>query len=214
MSLPETSTVKPCWRWWPLAALLAVTLLVRGGALMAMHERLRDDPDAYRQIAQGWLATGVYTLDVPLDASTIPTTVAPTAFRPPLYPLALTNLAWRQQVAPWSIGVLHWVLGVLTVLLVYRLGLDWGLRQWSLLAALLVACDPILINQSVLVMTETLATLLAVVGLWQLTRFSQRRSCLNALLSGAALGLAVLCRPTFLPWAGLVVLTVLATSGS
>jgi len=73
-----------------------------------------------------------------------------------------------------------------------------------LLAGLLVACDPILLNQQTLVMTETLAAFLAILSLWCLARFDAARSWFNAALAGGAIGLAVLCRPTFLPWLGLV----------
>ena len=54
-----------------------------------------------------------------------------------------------------------------TVWLTYRLGQRWG--YLSLVVAVLVAFDPILLNQSTLVMTETLAALLAVAGLYGLT---------------------------------------------
>ena len=53
-------------------------------------------------------------------------------------------------------------------------------------------------------MTETLATFLAVLALWCLARFHDHRYWWNAGLAGGAIGLAVLCRPTFLPWLGLV----------
>jgi hypothetical protein len=81
------------------------------------------------------------------------------------------------------------------------------------LAGLVIACDPILINQQTLVMTETLAAFLAILGLWCLARFDGNRSWFNAALAGGAIGLAVLCRPTFLPWLGLVGLTMLAVRG-
>jgi hypothetical protein len=85
----------------------------------------------------------------------------------------------------------------------------------------LVACDPLLLHQQSLVMTETLATFLAVLAMWCLTKFSDCRSWWSdrallcpttwfwAGLSGGATGLAVLCRPTFLPWLGLVAFAVL-----
>lgn len=209
MSTDSTTTKSTRHAWWPLVVVLLVTLVIRVGALVAMHQRLNDDPDAYRQIAQGLLRSGVYTCDIELDSSEVPGEISPSAYRPPLYPLLLTKLARGNHVPPLAIGVLQVVLGLLTVALTYRLAWEWQLGAWSSLAALLVALDPILINQAVLVMTETLATLLAVVCLWQLTRFSERPSLWNALWSGAMLGLAVLCRPTFLPWAGLIGLVML-----
>ena len=84
-----------------------------------------------------------------------------------------------------------------------RVALRWSHPTLApLLAGLLVACDPILLNQQTLVMTETLAAFLAILALWCLARFDGSRSWFNAALAGGAIGLAVLCRPTFLAVAG------------
>jgi 4-amino-4-deoxy-L-arabinose transferase-like glycosyltransferase len=57
-------------------------------------------------------------------------------------------------------------------------------------------------------MTETLATFLAVASLvWLIRTFEGGRPS-EAIIAGACVGLAVLCRPTFLPWAALVALAV------
>jgi len=78
---------------------------------------------------------------------------------------------------------------------------------------MIVACDPILLNQQTLVMTETLAAFLAILSLWCLVRFDAARSWFNAALAGGAIGLAVLCRPTFLPWLALVAVGMLLVRG-
>src|SRR5262245_44419461 len=62
-------------------------------------------------------------------------------------------------------------------------------------------------------MTETLAAFLAILSLWCLARFDGCRSWFNAALAGGAIGLAVLCRPAFLPWLGLVGLGMLVVRG-
>jgi hypothetical protein len=62
-------------------------------------------------------------------------------------------------------------------------------------------------------MTETLAAFLAILSLWCLARFDSERSWFNAGLAGGAMGLAVLCRPTFLPWLGLVGIGMLLVRG-
>lgn len=80
----------------------------------------------------------------------------------------------------------------------------WSLPAIPLVAAVLVAFDPILLHQQTLVMTETLAAFLAILALWCLARRSDRPSTWNGALAGGAIGLAVLCRPTFLPWLILV----------
>ena len=56
-----------------------------GGVLWALRGNLTDDPDAYRQIAENLLRHGVFAMgegDHP----------QPTAYRPPLYPVVLSNL--------------------------------------------------------------------------------------------------------------------------
>ena len=50
-------------------------------------------------------------------------------------------------------------------------------------------------------------------ALWCLARFNAQRSWFNAGLAGGAMGLAVLCRPTFLPWLGVVAVGMLLVRG-
>ena len=136
----------------------------------------------------------------------------PTAYRPPLYPLLLTGCVALGEYSRVAVGLLHLALGVATVGLVLVLGRWWGLgRRAAALAALLVACDPILLRWSTQVMTETLATFLAVAGLLALT-WAGRAACgptcrrpLNGLplrrWPGPRWRLGALCRPTLLLWA-------------
>jgi hypothetical protein len=58
-------------------------------------------------------------------------------------------------------------------------------------------------------MTETLAAFLTVLCMFALNRFATDRRPWNAGLAGGAIALAVLCRPTYLPWLALVGLTML-----
>jgi hypothetical protein len=60
------------------------------------------------------------------------------------------------------------------------------LDRYALLGAALVACDPILLNQSTLVMTETLAAFLAALVLVLLTAVVERGSIRLAVLAGLA----------------------------
>jgi hypothetical protein len=187
-----------------------------------MRDNLQQDPDAYREIAENILAHGVYGL----GKAGPPT---PTAYRPPLYPILLSNLpaADGKHVSLVLVAIVHVVLGVGTVWLTYltarrmlKLPLPLGESGersspgeggWVVasLPALLVACDPILLNQQTLVMTETLAAFLSILALWCLARYSDHRYWWNAGLAGGAIGLAALCRPTFLPWLGLVAAAML-----
>jgi 4-amino-4-deoxy-L-arabinose transferase-like glycosyltransferase len=176
---------------------LAIAVLIRGGAFNLRAGTLQDDPDGYRALARNLLSDGVFGTDE-----------RPTAYRPPLYPLLLAPcMALEDQgFSFFAIRLLHVASGVGTVMAVLWLGGRWRLGGWSLLAAILVVCDPILINQSLLVMTETLAACLAALALVALAWADERPSPLRAVLAGCCLGLAALCRPTFLPWAVLVVI--------
>ena len=86
-------------------ALLTLAVLVRGGMLLAMPGGLAEDTDSYRLLAENLLQSGTYTVD-DLDnlQGALPT---PSAYRPPLYPLLLTNVAHDGRVTPSGIGWLH-----------------------------------------------------------------------------------------------------------
>jgi 4-amino-4-deoxy-L-arabinose transferase-like glycosyltransferase len=199
----ETDTNHAGRRAWRIG-LLALAVAIRGGVLWGGADRLQADPDSYRQLAIAVQEHGVFGYPEGRTDSSEGQTIRPTAYRPPLYPLALLVVGWGNHVSPCSVAVLHLLLGVATVDLIYVLGRRWASETIGRLAAVLVACDPILLNQSVVVMTETLATFLAVVGLCFLGRLGRDDSRkgggepLSAGLAGGTLALAALCRPTFL----------------
>ena len=171
------------------AALAVVVCLIRGGVIALRFDQLARDPDGYRALAANLLDTGVYGHDQ-----------IPTAYRPPLYPLVLAACLKCGTDANVAVAAVHFVLGVATAWLTVLLARQWGLTHSASLAGLLVACDPILLNQSTLVMTETLAAFLAVAMLLLATVAESRKSYRLAALAGMAVGLAALCRPTFLLW--------------
>ena len=183
-----------------LPAVLVSALIVRGGVLIALPEGLAKDTDGYRQLAES-LLLGVYSRDL----------VHPTAYRPPLYPLLLAHVARDHQLSAAAIGQLHLALGVASVLLVYLLACWWGIERLAWLAAILVACDPILLSQSTQVMTETLATFCALACLSCLTVAAKRRRPWQYGLSGGAMGFAMLCRPAFSAWLVASAVVVLAS---
>jgi Dolichyl-phosphate-mannose-protein mannosyltransferase len=222
-----------------LAGLLVFTLLVRSGVLWAMRDNLQQDPDAYREIAENLLRFGEFASGK-RDIGEVTSWPTPTAYRPPLYPVVLSNLptASGLQVSLLKVAVLHVLLGVATVWLTWLTAaklLSCRVHERSemhlrpdertvhcaalmhptapLLAGFLVACDPLLLNQQTLVMTETLAAFLAILALWCLVKFDENRSWFAAGLAGGVIGLAVLCRPTFLPWLGLVAIGMLIVRG-
>lgn len=181
-----------------LISLLAFALLVRGAVLIAIPSSLKADPDGYRQLAENVVKHG--TLGRELQA---------TAFRPPLYPLTLSSCMAAGPYSRAAIGLLHLALGLATVWLVFRMVERSGARGAAVVAGLLTACDPILVWQSTLVMTETMAAFWAVLTVTLLNAVVARPRWFRAAGAGACLGLAALCRPTFLPFAALVGLAAL-----
>ncbi len=187
--------------------------LVWGTNVMLQRHHLRDDVDAYLQFGRNVGETHTLARTLPGGRP------CPSAHRPPLYPFLLAITGRFDQVGPAQVALLHLacVLGIAT--LTYDLA-----RQLKLPAAwavgLVTVFDPLLLHWSTYPMTETLATLLAllvvVVGLrWHETyRFSPgvyhdavrshragtRSSIHYAGMWGAVLGFATLCRPVFLPW--------------
>ncbi len=182
-----------------LAAVVLVALIVRGAAVLRPGA-LQTDPDGYAALARQFVSTGVFGYGG-----------NPTAIRPPLYPLVLSACVPGQTDLRWTLGPLHLAWGLATVLLTVWLGRQLGLGRRAQAAGFLVACDPILVNQSGLVMTETLAALLAV-ATWVALIWYRREltgpgvAGLSAgicwrggALVGGLWGLALLCRPTFAP---------------
>lgn len=184
--------------------LLLFTLAVRGGVLIARYEELAADPDDYHLIAHNMVRFACFSTDNPANVGSLRGDPAPSAFRPPLYPVILSNLAsGKDQIIHYeSIALLHLALGVATVWLTWLIARALQLGWASYLAGVLVACDPILLNQQTLIMTETLAAFCTVVAWGLLVRFHFDRNWWNAALAGGAIGLAALCRPTYLPWLG------------
>ncbi|MBI3863048.1 MAG: glycosyltransferase family 39 protein [Planctomycetia bacterium] len=169
-----------------IAGILVMALALRLGVLWKYSSHLQDDHDNYRRIAQ----------EVALWKGCVdPDTAQPTAYRPPLYPwlLAIIIYCGGHDVA---IGIVHALLGVATVALAMDVGRRLGLGRGSFIAGALVAVDPLLLYQTVQVMTETTAAFLAGLCLWL---FLRPATTVNGLAIGLVFGAACLCRPTF--WA-------------
>ena len=185
--------------------LLLFTLVVRGGVMIARFGELQADPDSYHLIAHNLVRFACFSINDPADLQGDP---RPSAYRPPLYPIILSNLATgKDQIIYYErIALLHLGLGLATAWLTWLIARSLQLGWASYLAGVLVACDPILLNQQTLVMTETLAAFCTVVAWGLLVRFHFDRNWWNAALAGGAIGLAALCRPTYLPWLGVCAL--------
>ncbi len=214
---------------------------VRWFAIERASDRFESDPDAYRLLAETWAKSG--TFGQPSAEG-----VLPTAFRPPLYPALLTQVvsADSKKLDTGSLSWVHALLGAGTVtctslfFLQASRGtyLEWGTRSLALgtiLSGMWVTFDPILIRQSQLIMTETLATflmvfllLLLVLVAWasrpkepsllrarrpghgEETPVFSGRSAFLCSLFGLGIGLVVgfnaLCRPSGIAWLGVFLL--------
>jgi len=194
---------------WSIIFLVILAVLVRGGWLLARSGQLADDPDAYRLIAETLARTGVFGT---MGAGGDPVA---TAFRPPLYPWLLSWLVTARGLSTLAVGVLHLLLGVGTVCLTWDIARRFLSGGAAWLAGVLVVIDPLLLSQSTLVMTETIATFLAtLVWWWWLVAVISQRPVrrghwrlgplLDTLILAGLLGVTYLCRPTFLVWAVLI----------
>ncbi len=200
---------KSDWRHFALIVLFAS--VVRAGVLFATQESLSADPDAYRSIAICLAQQGTFGL-IGIDPEIGANVATPTAFRPPLYPWLISWLVTADgKLANLPVAVLHWWLGVLTVAATYLVAKWMAVKDSgvAVIAAGLVAIDPLLLQSSSLVMTETVAALLVVVTLWSWLRLLAAiqgpdlpRSTLVvcAVQLGIVCGAGYLCRPTFILW--------------
>lgn len=179
--------------------MVMVALLARMALIAPRLGRPADDPDNYLPLARALAEGRGFAIHG-----------RPTAYRPPLYPLLLAPLIGPNDGRfTLAIAALHLALGAGTVLLTYASARGWGLSPArALVAAGLVALDPVLAAQARSVMTETLAAFLLAAALSALGTVTTR----GAALSGLAFGLAALCRPSTLPAAGLATLFA-ATTG-
>lgn len=209
--------------WIAIACILLTTVCVRLVAIWVGYSSLEEDPDSYRRLAVAWSRTGTYGL---LEADGV--TPRPTAYRPPLYPWILSWLVTGDRVPLAAIAAVHLILGCATVWLTLLVGVAARVR-WAWFAALAVALDPLLIRASQQVMTETLATFLAVSALYcwsrlsspsyseylsaEFARASERRLAWIVVL-GAVLGLSILARPTAAPWAFWLALLLMRAKGN
>lgn len=196
---------------------------IRWITISLASDAFHEDPDTYRLLAIELSTHGVYGANS-----------TPTAFRPPLYPWILSfGVNAGHELSPVFIKALHSLLGAATCLLAFCLtsvtqNLLWptrfrgflenlcsqdSRRHWDFFrqvispftAALLVAIDPILVRQSQLIMTETLATFLAALTLWLMFRAHRDPTPTKLLAVGIGIGLSVLCRPTAIVWGGLFI---------
>ncbi len=184
--MPPQGIVRKSQTAW--IALLALALAARIAVAFSPHA-FQTDPDGYRAVAGNLLEYGVFGSGE-----------VPTGYRPPLYPLLLVPALALGEGSRTVIGILHLAFGVATVVLTFALVRRAGLGRWAWLAALVVAADPILLAQSALIMTETLAAFLAAASLVLLTSVAVRPSILRAASAAPAWAWQSSVAPRSFPW--------------
>lgn len=182
------------WRRCELFVCLVIAIALRISVIWLHANDLTIDRDAYLGIAH-CVAEGKGYSDV--DRLT------PTAFRPPFYTLLLAGLFLFVPTSV-AVAVTNLVWGIVTVWAAWRAGHWLGLGRYSIVPALLVAIDPMLLQYSAQPMTEvTCAGLVALLTLWMVRR--DRSAVAQQFVIGVVFGCLVLCRPTFWPFAALAI---------
>jgi len=188
----------------PPLTLLAVILLaiaVRVAACMVWSDDLTRDRDVYLGIAQNVAAGSGFCS---------PGSTAPTAYRPPLYPLllAIPLLIMSPAVA---VAVVNVLAGVVMVCAVW--GITRRMGRSSIAPALIIAIDPLLVRYTAQPMTECVFAALTAGLLWALAAAMATDCKRRWMIAGVVFGLAALCRPTIWPFALVVgVIAVWRTS--
>lgn len=210
-TFPPALTVPTTLPAWLIAAIVAVGIAARLGVMFLWPETLLADTDAYLAYAKAWAETGTFGYEG-----------QPTAFRPPLYPWLLS--LFGSPTAGW-VASINLLSSGGTIVLIWLTAKRLGLSDLaSSLAASLIAIDPLLVRYAGQAMTECLCTFESALLLWLFAhvgvdRFSSDEATPGhsqwpwSLAAGVVLGMSVLTRPTFLVFAGLLVVASLIMNG-
>lgn len=199
-------------------ALFLILFLAGGLRIVLVYlqtDQLQQDRDAYIAIAHN-LATGHGFAS---GTSTEEQKIQPTAFRPPLYPVLL-SVIYFLNAGSIGVGVVQIILGVLTVWLTWQTGIRLQMKEAALVAAAIVATDPILLQYTTFSMTEVLSAFLTSLLLYLLVAnvstepaLEEKRALLPlSFWTGLVWGLAILCRPTYLAFFGIWIMVRFAGS--
>lgn len=198
---------------------LFLILFLAGGLRIALvylqTDQLQQDRDAYIAIADN-LATGH---GFSSGNSTKLEKIQPTAFRPPLYPVLL-SVIYFLKAGSIGVGVVQIILGVLTVWLTWRTGIRLQMKEAALVAAAIVATDPVLLQYTTFSMTEVPSAFLTSLLLYLLVTTRSSEPALEekqalfplSFWTGIVWGLAILCRPTYLAFFGIWIMVRFAGS--
>ncbi len=200
---------------WRLCVVLLVACGIRIAAVGFSMSSLEQDNDAYARLAINWATSQTY------GHEDVAGYIHPTAYRPPLYPWILSWLVYDGRLNITAVAALHAAMGCLTVWLTWSVGRRLRVA-YPTAASMAVALDPVLLRQSQLVMTETLATTLSLIVWWLwlvVYPFQSNDTCVSksrnliqwlALIGlGLTFGLSILARPTAAPWLAMCLVAML-----
>jgi 4-amino-4-deoxy-L-arabinose transferase-like glycosyltransferase len=126
---------------------------------------------------------------------------APSAFNTPLYPLFIATIYKIFGKNVLIVAFIQIIFSTLTVLLTYYLGRYFFSEKIAYYGSLLFAFGLGPIVYSILLLTETLFTLLLLAGILCLFMYSSHNETKWIIFAGVLIGLSILCRPIalFLP---------------
>lgn len=170
----------------PLAVLLAVALAVRLGFVAMFPWALSLDTSGYDAYATNLLERGAYTRfdDRAADSDL-----------PPLYPAFLAVIYTLLGRSPLPVAVVQALLDILTIGLLFFIGLRLAGPQVGLIGAGAYAFSPYMLYQNLTVNDTALAILLLTCGVWLGYTALDKDDWRFASACGAALGLAALTKP-------------------
>lgn len=122
------------------------------------------------------------------------------SFKPPLYPLFLAAIYATLGRNFLVVGIIQAFLGTLTCLIVFRIGKIIFDEKIGLISALMLALYPYGIFQGIRITDTTLFVFLTTLSILYLYKITQKPTIRNNIISGITIGLAVLCRPSIVPF--------------
>ncbi len=174
-----------------LCAILVCGLCARAALWWAWNGQPIQIVDAqdYHRLAVGLVETGSYLTP---DGQ-------PSSLRPPLYPWIVSQIYQVFGVEnDAAVRAFQALLSLVTVLIVYRLGLLMYSDKVGLLAAVLACFYPSLLGFNNLILSETLFTFLVVCSTWLVVEGLHRNTVAWMIPAGAVFGLGALTRSILL----------------
>src|SRR5580765_4411758 len=185
---PASRPALPVRLAWVLAGGLLLRLLLLAGTV-TLGPRISDERD-YVQLATSLVNGGGFSF-----AS------GPTSLRPPLFPGFVAGLWLVSGTESLQlVRLAQALLGLVTAWLVFELASAAYDRTAGVVAGALTALYPSLVFANILILSETLFTLLLVAALLALIRLIGTPSLLRALCTGLLIGFAALTRSVLWPF--------------